>query len=182
MKTCPSCGAACNDNEKFCGSCGYSFLEAGSVSSQPYAPAENAYPQPAAPVYPGYGQPAAPAKVATKKEFMKLPENKKARSELNAAAIVTFVCAGFNVILGAVTGNWGVLVDVAIMVGLGLGIMLSASRVCAVLLLAYGLLNVVVGLVQNGTPSGYLILIAGVLAVIYTFKVDKLWKQYQQNP
>ena len=36
MKTCPSCGAACNDNEKFCGSCGYSFLEAGSVSSLPF--------------------------------------------------------------------------------------------------------------------------------------------------
>lgn len=182
MKTCPSCGAACNDNEKFCGSCGYSFLENGSVSSQPYAPAENAYPQPAAPVYPDYAQPAAPAKVATKKEFLKLPENKKTRSELNGAAIVTFVCAGITLIAGLVSGNYGILLDVAIMVGLGLGIMLSASRVCAVLLLAYGVLNVVIGLITTGTPSGYLILIAGILAVIYAFKAEKLWKQYQQNP
>ena len=172
MKTCPSCGAACNDNEKFCGSCGYSFLEAGSVSSQPYAPAENAYPQPAAPVYPDYAQPAA----------RKLPENKQTRSELNGAAIVTFVCAGITLIAGLVSGNYGILLDVAIMVGLGLGIMLSASRVCAVLLLAYGVLNVVVGLITTGTPSGYLILIAGILAVIYAFKAEKLWKQYQQSP
>ena len=178
MKTCPSCGAVCNDNEKFCGNCGYSFQEAGSVPSPV---------QPAAPTYPGYAQayaqPAASApKVATKKEFLKLPENKKIRSELNGAAIITFVCAGINVILGAVSGNWSIMIDVAIMVGLGLGIMLSHSRVCAIVLLAYGVLNVVVGLVQNGTPSGYLILIAGVLAVIYAFKAEKLWKAYQQSP
>ena len=177
MKNCPSCGAVCNDNEKFCGSCGHSFLDVDINASkdQPNAPAEDAYP--------GYGQPAPYApKVATKKEFLKLPENKKLRSELNGAAIVAFVCAGINVILGAVTGNWGVMLDVAIMVGLGLGIMLFSSRVCAILLLAYGLLNVVMGLVQNGTPSGYLILIAGVLAVIYAFKAEKAWKQYQQSP
>lgn len=176
MKTCPSCGAACNDSEKFCSNCGSSLPDAGTVSTQV---------EPAAPVYPDYGQtyaqPVAAPKAATKKEFMKLPENKKLRSELNAAAIITFVCAGITLLSGFVTGNWSILIDVAIMVGLGLGIMLSYSRVCAVLLLVYGLLNVVVGLVQNGVPSGYLIVIAGVLAVIYAFKAEKLWKQYQQN-
>ena len=178
MKTCPSCGAACNDTEKFCGSCGHSFLEADAAPSQA---------QPVAPAYPDYPQTYAQSaaytpKAATKKEFMKLPENKKIRSELNGAAIITFVCAAINVILGVVTGNYGIVIDVAIMVGLGLGIMLFHSRACAVILLAYGLLNVVVGLVQNGTPSGYLIVIAGVLAVIYAFKAEKLWKQYQQSP
>lgn len=183
MKTCPACGAACNDNEKFCGNCGYSFLEADAVSTQdqPSAPEEGVFSQPAAPVYPGYGQPAAPAKAATKKEFMKLPENKRIRSELTAAAIITFVCAAINVILGAVSGNWTILIDVAIMVGLGLGLMLAHSRACAVVLLIYGVLNVVLGMIQTGTPSGYLILIAGVLAVIYAFKAEKLWKQYQQS-
>lgn len=183
MKTCPSCGAACNDTEKFCGNCGHSFQEAGSVSSQPYAPAENAYSQPAAPVYPGFDQPVTAApKVATKKEFMKLPENKKIRSELNAASIITFVCAGITLLSGVLSGNYGILIDVAIMVGLGLGVMLAHSRACAIILLAYGLLNVVVGLMTNGVPSGYLIVIAGILAVIYAFKAEKLWKQYQQNP
>lgn len=178
MKTCPSCGAACNDTEKFCGSCGSSLLNADDVSIQAESAAP-AYSDYAAPVY---DQPAYTPKAATKKEFLKLPENKKIRSELNAAAIITFVCAGITMLSGFVTGNWSILIDVAIMVGLGLGIMLSYSRVCAVVLVVYGLLNVVVGLVQNGVPSGYLIVIAGVLAVIYAFKAEKLWKQYQQNP
>ncbi len=182
MKTCPSCGAVCNDNEKFCGNCGYSFLEGGAAPS----PA-----QPAAPVYPDYAQTYAQTftqpvsgtpKAASKKEFMKLPENKKIHSELKGAAIITFICAGVTLLMGIVGGSWGVMLDVAIMVGLGLGILLSYSRACAVVLLAYGILNMVLGLIQNGVPSGYLIVVAGVLAVIYAFKAEKLWKQYQQNP
>ena len=178
MKTCPSCGAACNDTEKFCGSCGSSLLNADDVSIQAESAAP-AYPDYAAPVY---DQPAYTPKAATKKEFLKLPENKRIRSELTGAAIISFISAGVTLLATFLTGSYAVVIDVAILVGLGLGIMLSYSRACAVILLAYGLLNVVVGLVQNGTPSGYLIVIAGVLAVIYAFKAEKLWKQYQQSP
>lgn len=171
MKNCPSCGQPCADTEKFCGNCGFAFTEANAVA-----------PQAVSAQY-GFAQPSVTApKVATKKEFLKLPENKKIRSEINGSAIVAYVCAGVTLLAGILTGGFPyVLIDVAILVGLGLGIMLAQNRACAVILFAYALLNMIVGIAQNGTPSGYLVVIAGVLAIIYTFKAEKLWKQYQQQ-
>ncbi len=123
----------------------------------------------------------APA-AATKKEFLKLPENKKVRSELNGASIICYVCAGITLAVGIAAGGFPfVLLDVAILVGLGLGIHLSHSRVCAVILLVYAAVNSVVGLLQSGRFSGYLVLIAGIFAVIYTFRAEKSWQAYRQQ-
>ena len=40
---------------------------------------------------------------------------------------------------------------------------------------------VIFSVVTTGSPGGYLVVIAGVFAVIYTFKAEKLWQQYQQG-
>ncbi len=42
-------------------------------------------------------------------------------------------------------------------------------------------MNAVIGLVQNGKLSGYLLLLAGMYAVVSTFQLDKAWKAYQQE-
>lgn len=73
------------------------------------------------------------------------------------------------------------LIDVAILVGLGVGIHLKQSKVCAIILLVYAVVNAVLVTMQSGTFGGWLPLIAGIYAVIYTLKLDKAWKAYQQR-
>ena len=94
-------------------------------------------------------------RVSTKKEFLALPENKTLRRELAAAGIICYVCAAITAILGvAVIQNPYVLLDAAIVAGLGLGIHLSQSRACAVILCVYALINVIISVVTTGVPGG----------------------------
>ena len=159
MKYCPNCNQPCEDTETFCGNCGANL---------------NAAPDPSA----AYG--AAP-RVSTKKEFLNLPENKKVKSEISGAAIICYVCAAITLIVGILNNAFPlILLDVAIVLGTALGIHLAQSRVCSIVLLAYAIFSTVLVLVQTGRLTGYLVIIAGVCAVIYTFKAEKLWKQYQQ--
>lgn len=172
MKQCPKCGQFFDDSATFCSACG-AALDGGSAddSGRPYPPT---------PLYSDPGQSGPAQRVATKQEFLKLPENAKTKKEIMTTAIVSYICAGLTaaVMIGA-NGNFTAIVDVLLLIGLGLGIQLKQSRVCAILLCVDGAVSVIVSLLAAGTPSGYLILIAGIFAIVYTFKLDKAWKQYQ---
>lgn len=157
MKQCTSCSAANEDGAKFCTYCGMALgvPAAGTVS---HAPTAN-----------------------TKKEFLQLPENAKLKKELRTSAIICYICAGITLLVGLFAAeNPYVFIDVALLVGLGLGIHLKQSKACAIALAVYAVINTVIGLASTGRFSGWLILLAGVYAVIYTFKLDKAWKQYRQ--
>ncbi len=168
MKYCGSCGQPSDDAAKFCESCGSPF------------PADNA--PPASDPAPYVQSPVYTPRVTTKKEFLDLPENKKVKSEIKTAGIICYICAGITLLASFAMNTFPLaLLDVAILVGLGLGIQLAHSRVCAIILTVYAASSMIIGLVQTGRPSGYLVLIAGIFAVIYTFKAEKLWKQYQQQ-
>ena len=163
MKYCPRCGAAVEEGSKFCVTCG----EPLTVST---VPAEAIVDAPA-PVY--------TPKAATKKEFLKLPENKKMKSEINASAIICYICAGITLLVTLTSGNMFSLLDVVILLVLGLLIQLKQSRACAIILLVYSIINVVYTIISTQSFGGYLIVIAGIFAVIYTFKCEKEWKEYQ---
>ena len=170
MKYCSSCGQPCEDAQKFCNNCGAPF-----PAEQALDPAE-----PAPVSAPQYVSPAPRA--TTKKEFLALPENEKLRKDLRSTAIICYVCAGITAVLGmAVLQNPYVLIDVVILIVMGLGIHLAQSRACAVILCAYAVINMIYSLATTGRMSGYLVVLAGVYAVIHTFKAEKLWKQYQQQ-
>ena len=177
MKYCPNCNQPCGDTETFCGNCGANLNAAPAPQSAPnQAPYQGGYA--ASGPYAAYG--AAP-RVSTKKEFLNLPENKKVKSEIKTAGIICYICAGITLLASFATNTFPLsLLDVAILVGLGLGIHLAHSRVCAIILTIYAASSMIIGIIQTGRPSGYLVLIAGIFAVIYTFKAEKLWKQYQQ--
>lgn len=168
MKQCPKCGQFFDDSASICSVCG-AALGGGSSQDVDFTPESIPY----------SGQPE-PRKAATKQEFLKLPENAKTKKEIMTTAIVSYICAGLTaaVMIGA-NGNFTAIVDVLLLIGLGLGIQLKQSRVCAILLCVDGAVSVIVSLLAAGMPSGYLILIAGIFAIVYTFKLDKAWKQYQ---
>ena len=121
--------------------------------------------------------PQAP-KAGTLKEFAKLPENKTARAQIITAAVFCFISTAVTAIV-ALMGTPLMLLDAAILLGLGLWLILSKSRVSAVVLMAYAAYNTVFFLIQQGTFSGWLLLLAGVLAIAGTFKLAKNWKAYQ---
>ncbi len=177
MKYCPNCNQPCEDAEVFCGNCGASLNAAPAPQSAPnQAPYQGGYTAPGP--YATYG--AAP-RVSTKKEFLNLPENKKVKSEIKTAGIICYICAGITLLASFATNTFPLsLLDVAILVGLGLGIHLAHSRVCAIILTIYAASSMIIGIIQTGRPSGYLVLNDAATAEIYTFKAEKLWKQYQQ--
>ncbi|MCL2486188.1 MAG: hypothetical protein FWE86_01130 [Oscillospiraceae bacterium] len=70
------------------------------------------------------------------------------------------------------------LLDMALLVGLALGAWLGKSRVCAILLTAYGLLNVIAILSAVGTFEGWPWLIPGVLGLFGTLSVHKGFNEF----
>ena len=177
MKYCPNCGQPVEEGTKFCATCGAPIQAAQTPVQQPVqTPVQQPVQQP---TFPGA---AAPQKAATKKEFLELPENAKLKKEINTSGIFCYVCAALSVVVGVLlAGNYAVLLDAVILIGLGLGVHLAKSRVCAIILLVYSVFNVVYLLVSTGRFGGYLIVIAAVYAVINTFKLEKAWKAYRQS-
>ena len=154
MKTCPNCGTACGDDTRFCNACG-TALEAAPVST---APADDRQ---------------APL---TKQEFLKLPENKALKKQLNMSAVICYIFAGLTVLAAIIGGSYLSLIDAAILLGMGLGVHLKQSRVCAIILLAYAVFDVIVLSISSGRITGVPVFLAGAYAVISTFRLDKAWK------
>lgn len=127
------------------------------------------------------GQSYAYGQKMSKKEFMRHPNLKKYSGNIKAAAIILYVCAVLSLIVGIMVNNYAIIIDVAILVGLGLGIQLAQSRVCAILVCLYAAINVIVMTISSGRASGYLILIAAIDAIIATFQFQKAWKEYQKT-
>lgn len=155
---CTNCGTQFPDDSFACPNCG--------------TPVNGNYQQ-------NYQQPYQ--QLLSKKDFFKHPNLKSCRSNITAAAVILYVCAVITLIFGFMIGNYLIVLDVLIIIGLGLGIQLAKSRVCAILICVYAGLNALVSIVSNGTVGGTLIIIAAVYAVIATFKFQTAWSNYQKT-
>ena len=111
-----------------------------------------------------WGNPARPTVIVRDRD---IPKTEFYR---NYATLVTTVLA----ILFAPL----MLIDAAIIFVLGLLIHLKQSRVCAILLLAYGVMGFSLTML-DGRMSGWLIALAGVFAVIYTFRLEKEYQEFR---
>ena len=165
MSYCPNCGQPADDGTRFCPACGTPLENAQPIAQQP-----------------DYLDGAATQKVSTKKEFLQLPENEKLRKSINTSGIICYICAGISLLVGLfMLKSSSVLIDAILLIGLGLGVHLAKSRVCAIILLVYAAINTIYSIVTTGKFSGYIILLAAIYAVINTFKLEKAWKEYNQS-
>lgn len=119
----------------------------------------------------------------TFKEFYKKYCSDKTKKNINAAAIALYFCAAVTFIvsfmaLAFAADTPAAMLDAFIILGLSLGIHIGKSRVCAIIVLIYSIINCIYASVLTGRPGGYLILIAGIYATIYTFKARKEYKDY----
>ena len=157
---CPVCGEELQPSQQFCPSCG-AKQPAGQPWGNPYANAG-----------------AAEDRNISKSEFCRSHAPDKVRRNIRASAILCYISAAVTAVF-AILFNPFMFLDVIIVLVLGLLIHLKQSRVCAVLLLAYSLFNGVVMLLSTGKFSGWLIILAGAFAVIYTFQAEKAYHEFR---
>lgn len=117
----------------------------------------------------------------TEKEFYNLPELGMCKDNIKSSAIALYVLATFNAILGLAFGSYGMFLDVIYTTILGIILQTKRSRVAAVLLVIYAAVNMIVLAIETGRPGGYLYLIVASLAVKFTFKYQKAWKEYKET-
>jgi tetrahydromethanopterin S-methyltransferase subunit E len=130
----------------------------------------------------GYGaqsNPYAQQPAMTRGEFYKNYAAKAIKGNITAAGVLSYITAAITLILSlAVMNDPFLLIDCLLVLGLGLGVHLGRSRVCAVLLMAYAAYNTIFFLITSGMVSGWLIIIAGICALAGTFTFEKAWKQF----
>ena len=127
-----------------------------------------------APVY----QTAPPAQ--TIQEFCTRFAPASLRRNILASAICLYVCAGLGVFLAFIVGPLG-LVDAALYLVCGLLIHLRKSLAWSIVALAYGVFSMLLNLVLNGAFTSWLVVLAGVLAVVNLSRLRSYWKYYQQT-
>lgn len=159
---CPTCGAEVQQNQQVCPSCGAQLLTDQGLEN-PYSAAS-----------------AVENREVSKSEFCRNHAPDKMRKNIRLSAILCYISAAVTALF-AILFNPTMLFDVVIVLVLGLLIHLKQSRVCAVLLLAYSLINSGIMLMSTGQVSGWLIILAGVFAVIYTFQLEKAYQAFRTN-
>ena len=177
---CNLCGTENAEGSKFCTSCGAS-LESNVTPTapvyqqpvqQPVQQPTQQYAQPmqSAPVYqqPVQQYNQVPATM-TKEEFLALPAMAKDKKNLKACYIICYVCAAITLVAQLAGGSFPL--DAIILAVLGVIIQLKNSFVASVILLAYSIFNFLVCIFALHTVGGWLIIAAGVYAVITTSRV-----------
>ena len=202
---CNNCGAENADGSRFCTNCGAALdnnaVDAGAqqdAQNMQYAQnaqyvqnaQNNQYAQPmqGAPMFNGqnaqymqynqynqYNQ-AGQYQQLTKEEFINLPAMEKQKKNANACAIICYVCAAITLIAQLIGG--GFPIDAVILGVLGGIIHWKKSFIASVILLAYSIFNFVICVFVLQTGGGWLIIVAGVYAVVTTYKINKAYKEY----
>ena len=121
----------------------------------------------------------------SKKEFLQLEQNKSLRTGMLSSAIACYVCAALTAIIGIAgtqlanfQGSPSMLIDAGFLLLCGLFIHLKQSFPGAVVLLVYGIINIIAMIILTGTAGGWLIALVGICAVYYTYKFNKAYKAF----
>ena len=96
------------------------------------------------------------------------------KKSIRTCAIICYVLCGVNVLLGLLEPLY--LVDAVILIALTLGLHLKKSKGCAIGMIVYSAISIILGLITTGTPSGWLWLILGIAAINAINNVDKEYK------
>ncbi|MBO4425617.1 MAG: hypothetical protein J5776_01280 [Clostridiales bacterium] len=117
----------------------------------------------------------------TRREFYKSDEMAQVRKNIRVCAISAYVIAALSLLVNLLLldNPTGVL-DSITMVVLGLLIQLLQSRVAAILLAVYGVVNMIAVTIMTGKFGGWWIMVVAIWAVVYTFKFHKAWKEEKE--
>ena len=171
MQVCPNCRAQLDDETmNYCPTCGAS-LQKGALKTPLHKKQLSDL----------FGNPAAiPAPDGlSRKEFFRGYSN-GARSCVFAAAfgyLFSGVTLAFN-FMNLLDAQYDSLVDVFIIVALSALIHTLKSRVASILLFAYGMFGFLYSLMAVHEATGWLLPLAGAVAIAGSFTAAKEWKTY----
>ena len=174
---CPNCGKEITDESASCQFCG------AAVTTQAQPEFGNNYeaaqPTAAFAGNPSVLQPPVDRRSVSKKEFIEKYAPVALKKQINSAAIICYFCSAITIGFSFFTNEYWYysLIDVAILLGLTLGMHLGKSKACAILLLVVSILEVVLTVVSTGTVAGWWWILASFSAVS---AFNKLGKQYNQ--
>lgn len=170
---CPYCGREIREGEKFCQNCGAPLTDGAPNTAAAPAIA----PEPAVPAVeqPPVEQANAGPAPSSLKEFIHSPFcPEKISKSIRTSWILLFVCASLTLVFELIGGIFPI--DAILLVICAVWLKSKYSPAPAIAALALGVLSMVVGLIQNGTPSGILIVLAGSSAFSSIFKAKKLYE------
>lgn len=152
---CRKCGVEMDNNALICPSCGQVVSDEDRLQGQ-------------------YG-----GTKLTKAEFLNLPAMKSCKSNIISCAVVLYVLGVINI--GLYLYWKSIPIDGLVLILLGLGIQLAKSRVVAIVATIYGAINTIYVTISTGRIGGWWILLVAIYALIYTFKYQSAWAQYQKD-
>ena len=133
----------------------------------------------------------------TEKEFYNHLSVTKLKKNVKSSAIGCYVIGAINIIIGFFANTLvssmygeefagsnsgiGFFILGFLITGLGVGIQIAKSRVCACVVLGIAIINTIYTFVLIHRFGGWLILIVGASAVAATFAYQKAWKDYQET-
>ena len=192
---CPNCGNAIPSNTNFCVVCGAKINPQAQAAPQPQAaiPQPQAWAEaPAKPVMPFKEEPqpaVAPAvnpipsfsqqnfgTPANLKEYIDSYADEKTRKEIKNYSIYLYVLAAINLLLAFFAGY--LPIDSVILLALGIWYQRTYSTACAITVLAYSVLTVLMNLIDTGEFRGWLVLLLGVMIFISNRKAKKAYEAY----
>ncbi len=113
----------------------------------------------------------------SKKEFRKLSQMKNYNVCIRCAAILMYFSFAVTLI-SAVLVNPLTIIDAILVLAMGLWLHISASKVPAVIIIVYGIYNLLVMIIMMHTFGGWLILLAGAIGAGGAFPLNKAYKNY----
>lgn len=117
----------------------------------------------------------------TRREFYKSSEMDSVRKSINGCAIAGYIVAALSLVANLLLlDNPSGIIDTILIVILSILIQTIQSRVAAVILCVYGVINMAIITMYTGRFGGWWILVVGVFAAINTFKFHKAWKEEKE--
>lgn len=111
----------------------------------------------------------------SRKEFINKYVQPSLRKNITSIAILCYVCAGLTFVVSCLFNPLGII-DALILAGLALGMQLAKSRVFAVSIFIFSMIEVLLSLVSGSFPFWWLI--AGISAVVTFSKIEKQYRQF----
>ena len=169
---CSICGTQISDSVQFCTNCTVPVNHIKQPEEQ------SAYTE----QFSNQQAKQAPNAMMSKNEFYRQPALKKYRICINITASLLYFSATVTFLVHIlIAENILGLIDVLLLIGFALGIQIGKSRIVSIIITIYASFNTIYMLVETGNFNGWLILIAGISAIIYTFGFQKAWKNYQKT-
>ena len=117
----------------------------------------------------------------TRREFYKSSEMDSVRKSINSCAIAGYIVAALSLVANLfLLDNPSGIADSVLIIILSILIQTLQSRVAAVILCVYAVINMAIITMYTGRFGGWWILVVGIFAAIHTFKFHKAWKEQKE--